>query len=78
MPPPIEVCDLIGRAVVWPWLGIQQNNEILVGEPVEVPVRWTWGRTSMVNAEGTRVAVDAKVVVDRPIPRGHHAGRVVQ
>ena len=67
MPPPVEVCDLNGLAILWPFVGYRRNGEVIVGEPVEVPVRWTWGRSSMVTTDGTRVAVDAKVVVDRDI-----------
>ena len=67
MPPPLEVCDLEGTAVLWPFLGYGANNEIVVSEPVQLDVRWTRTRSSMVNTEGVRVAVDAKAVVDREV-----------
>ena len=67
MPPPLEVCDLEGTAVLWPFLGYAANGELVVEEPVQLDVRWTWVRSSVVNSEGVRVAVDAKVVVDREV-----------
>lgn len=67
MPPPLEVCDLEGTAVLWPFLGYSANGEVVVEEPVEVEVRWQWKRSAMVNSEGVTVAVDAKVVVDRDV-----------
>lgn len=67
MPPPLEVCDLVHTAVLWEWLGVGANNEGVFAEPVQLDVRWTWGRGSTVNSEGTRVAVDARVVLDREV-----------
>lgn len=63
MPPPVEVCDLWGYAVLWPFLGRLPNGEVIVTNPVEIRVRWTWGTRSMLNSEGETVATDAQAVV---------------
>lgn len=60
MPPPLEVCDLNGVAVLWPYAGTKPNGEIVVTTPVEIPVRWTWRATASASGGGT---FDATVVV---------------
>lgn len=69
--PPIEMMDMLQTAVVWQALArANRKGETQVGEPEEIPVRWTWGRSQTIDARGNHINIDANAVVDQSIPLG--------
>lgn len=66
--PPLEAMDRRGKAVLWPRLGIDGYSEPVVGDPVEIDVRWNDSRREMIDPGGNVVATDAQVIVGRDVP----------
>lgn len=69
MPPPEEMY-LEQRAILWEWQEVDDHNEVIVGRPVELWVRWNNTQSDMLTPEGNKIAVDAKVTTPREIPVG--------
>lgn len=65
--PSIETAYLTQDAVLFPFDGTDIHNEIKRGDPVEIKVRWLTGRSQSLSAQGTPLALDATVIVDRVI-----------
>lgn len=57
-------------AVLWPVAGTDDYGAYTVGDPVELSVRWVFGRSEVLDPQGNRIAVDAQVTVDREIAIG--------
>ena len=69
MPPP-EVAYREQTAVLWPERGFDNNGHVKVGSPVEIQVRWNTQRTTALDPQGNKIAVDATVVVGQKIGVG--------
>lgn len=65
--PPLTTSDLKETAVLWPVEGKDHRGTLLRGEPVEVKVRWDWRREDVLDANGQKVAIDARAGVDREV-----------
>jgi hypothetical protein len=68
--PPLETADRYQRAVLWPFADYGDDGRPLVGDPVEVRVRWTWEQRQAANAQGQPIMTSATVVVDRDVALG--------
>lgn len=68
--PPLERTDLRQRAVLWPAIGRDRFGQSTVGSPVEIRVRWLDTQTSMLDAQGNTVTIDATAIVEQDIPLG--------
>lgn len=68
--PPMETAYRRQTAVLWEWLREDAYNEPVLDEPVEIAVRWKWGRREALSPQGTPIAVDATVVVAQDIAVG--------
>jgi hypothetical protein len=66
--PPIETDERNQAAVLWPAAAPDAYGRAQVGDPVELDVRWEWRLSEMTDPEGSRITVDATVVVDRDVP----------
>ena len=66
--PAIELSSRHQYAVLWVANGVDDYGNVTVASPVEVKVRWVWGRKDSLNAQGVTIALDAQVTVDRSIP----------
>lgn len=75
MPPP-ELAHRHQKAVLWSAQEVRGRTvvdaygEPKVNAPIEIWVRWVFGRTEITGTDGNTVAVDATAVVDRRIPEG--------
>lgn len=68
---PMETDHRTEDAVLWPATG--QNDELgnpIVGDPIQIKVRWEWYRRDSLGRQTNPTSVDAMVVVDRDIPIG--------
>lgn len=68
--PPIETFHRHQRAVLWPIEGRDDYGDPVVGEPVEIMVRWEDRPRDSVQQQTASVEFDATVVVDRVIAVG--------
>ena len=66
--PHMELSYRRQKAVLWEATGVDDYNEPIVSAPEELDCRWVNKRREMVGNDGTPIAVDATVVVDREIP----------
>lgn len=69
MPPP-AYSHLNQTALMWPWLRIDRYNEVIVGPPQELEVRWENVQRQMNNPQGQPISVDATVVAYEEIELG--------
>ena len=77
---PIETFHLHQKAALWTRSGYNDQGEQTVSStPVELSVRWEWGRRLMMDPMGNSIMVDAEVAVDREIAVGSRMwlGKVV-
>ena len=57
------------KAVYWPYTGrSDEYEEPILGDPVEVNVRWEYGTNTSQLADGTKVSKDATVFTSVDIP----------
>lgn len=68
--PALETMDRHQTAVLWEMIGVDANNETVVGEPSEIQVRWVDRPSQVSGAEGHPTTVDATAVVAQDIPIG--------
>lgn len=68
--PTLETLDRHQKAVLWEKVEDDTQGEPLVGDPVELTVRWEKIREEIQKPDSTIVALGAEVVVDRKIPIG--------
>jgi hypothetical protein len=76
--PPLVRSRLDQTAILWPVSDYDPeqprqdaDGELLVGEPVEIKVRWVDQRTEAVSfVNGASVAFDSKAIVDRDVTVG--------
>jgi len=68
--PPLETLDRHQKAVLWAFDSVDAFNEPIVEQPVEIDVRWVEKRQESVDSQGTPIAIDATVTVDREIAVG--------
>lgn len=68
--PSIEYRSRFQKAVLWEANGFDSYGRPKVGNPVEISVRWKHSRKESIGSDGTPIAIDATVVVDRVIPVG--------
>lgn len=66
--PHIEEMDLLQTAVLWEASGHDDNGEVVLNNPFEIPCRWEESRKQTINAQGDVVMLDATVVVKLPVP----------
>lgn len=66
--PSIEVASLYQEAVLWPLIGYNLYGEPVVGDPVQIPVRWENKRTMWTDPKGDSVILDATVFVAESVP----------
>lgn len=65
---PIETSELNQRAVLWAAVGRYDNEgNVLLEDPIEIPVRWEEALEEAVDPLGNTIAVDALAVVDQTI-----------
>lgn len=57
-------------AVYWPIVGRDRTNEPLIGDPVQINVRWEARHKEVLRPDGTRLLIAATVWADRSIPIG--------
>ncbi len=65
--PDQTISDLFQRAVLWPILSVDGYGGPVISIPSEIPVRWKWGFTNMLNPKRETITVDATVRVDQEI-----------
>lgn len=58
------------KAVLWPLASRDEYNNVSVGSPVELMVRWTNIQEDVISPDNTVVRTTAMAVVDRDIPLG--------
>jgi hypothetical protein len=68
--PPIETSDRHQTAVLWASSGRDAYGDPTVATPTELSVRWQLKRGETIGPEGTVVALDGVVVVDRRVAIG--------
>lgn len=68
--PRIEKRLLNQKAVLWPRVGTDRNGEPTVGSPLEINVRWEEDFRGSVDSQGTPIAVNGTIDVDRDITAG--------
>lgn len=68
--PPIETAGRHQKAVLWRADGFDAYGNVLLLDAHEIDVRWEEGRKEAVSPDGSPVAIDAYVVVDREVPIG--------
>jgi hypothetical protein len=67
----IEQDDLFQTALLWVKTGRdRQGQPVVTNTPVEIPCRWLWQRSETVDVDGSVIALDAMVVVDREVTVG--------
>lgn len=69
MPDP-ETDDRYQAAVLWAKTGVDRHGEVTVAEPEQLLVRWQTGQAEALAPDGTPIALDAKVVLDRRVGIG--------
>lgn len=72
MPPPLEVLDLIDRAVMWPRVGYARSGRPVVSQTGrdELRVRWVERRREMQDPNGNTIIVDVQIATDRQLTHG--------
>lgn len=68
--PALETMDRHQTAVLWEKTGVDANNETVVGEPVEITVRWVNRPKQAGRPLNIPVTVDATVVVAQDVTIG--------
>lgn len=68
--PSLETKDRRQAALLFARTGSDDYGEPTVAEPIEIRVRWNTKRTEVQDANGSTIALDAVVVVDRVISIG--------
>jgi len=68
--PPLEEMDRHQKAVLLEYTGLDSESERTFAAPVEIDVRWTWTRSYSTDAQGNKIALDAKVVTGQQVPVG--------
>jgi hypothetical protein len=67
--PALEVADRYQKAVLMPATGgYDAYGQPVVGEAIEVTVRWVWEKQEVTDPQGNTITIDATAVVDREIP----------
>jgi hypothetical protein len=69
MPSP-EYYDLVEPALLWAKTSSDRYGDPVTSEPVELLVSWGQRRAIMRRPDGSKVAVDAQVAVDREVEVG--------
>lgn len=65
-----EMTGRYQKALMWPVIGTDRYGQVRVGAPVELRVRWDWGRKEVLGQDGSSQSADATVIVDRRIQVG--------
>lgn len=68
--PDMESDNLHQKALLWAANGINDYGQYKVDAKVEINVRWQEERRQGVDAQGSTIAIEATVVVDREITVG--------
>jgi hypothetical protein len=66
--PPIEVADLLDTAVLWAFVRMNRDDEIVLADPIEIPVRWVWHQRVATNETGNPIEITAQIATDCVIP----------
>lgn len=69
MPSP-EDYDVVDPAVLWAKSTTDRYGNVVFSSPVQIDVYWNQRRTMMRAPDGSKVAVDAQVAVDREVEVG--------
>jgi hypothetical protein len=70
--PAQETTHRFQKAVVWPFSSYDRYGEVIVGQPVEISVRWENTRKEAKDARGNTVFIEAVVHVNQVIPLYSH------
>jgi hypothetical protein len=68
--PILEDDDLDDRCLYWEYAGDGPDGQPVYEEPAELLVDWRVRHRETLAADGTQLAIDAEVTVDRVIPLG--------
>lgn len=63
----IETRDLLQKIVLWPFVSYDSYGGFIVGPAHELSARWSRNRRETIDAQGTKIALDATVVVAQKI-----------
>lgn len=65
--PPLETLDRYEDAVYWPKDGEDQDGSTLIGDAVQLKVRWNWTRRELRMPDNQTVLIEAEVITDRDL-----------
>lgn len=68
--PPIERDERRHLVTLFATAGKGRDGKNVFATPRQIRVRWSWGRTESVSAQGLPVALDATAIVNEEIPVG--------
>ncbi len=68
--PAMEQMDRHQDAAIFVRTGVDAFSESEHAAPVDHKVRWTWSRSFSTDANGNKIALDAKVVTAMAVPVG--------
>jgi hypothetical protein len=69
--PRVSLRNRYQKVLLWRATGANDNyGQPVVGEPEEIRVRWNTGRSEALDNNGTKVSLDASLVVAERIPLG--------
>ena len=69
--PALEVSTAIQKAVLWPFTpGYDRFGQQIVGEPVEINVRWKTSRRTVTDPRGNTVTLNAEADVFQEVEPG--------
>lgn len=68
--PDQETAGLLWKAVLWPLSGFDDQGQPTEGAAVELDARWVQDQREVLAPDGSVVAIDATVIVDRDIRIG--------
>lgn len=66
----METSHLKQKAVLWAATGVDSYSEVKVSAAVEVPVRWETGQKEAIDPQGSTIALESTVYVDRVVAVG--------
>jgi hypothetical protein len=65
--PPLEDDDLLQCAVFWPLLKVDAYANPILGQPVQLDVRWMDVQSIVMDPKGNTIGVDVTIVVNEDI-----------
>jgi hypothetical protein len=65
--PPIEVCDLRQKAVLWQVKGQDRHGKQILGSPSEISVRWEVSEYQVVDPTGNTLTANGSMLTNEDI-----------